>query len=73
MLPDRIVRRTVRSRYLVTTESDETFDGIVLDADARTIVLADAAQVGADGSRTKLTGQVLIPRQTVKYLQTVTV
>lgn len=71
--PDRIVRHAIRSRYLVTTVSEETFDGVLVDADSKTLVLADVLQIAANGSRVSLPGELILPRETVKYLQTVTV
>lgn len=71
--PDRIVRNAIRSRYIVTTVNEETFDGVLLDADAKTIVLADVVQIAASGARASVAGQLILPRDTVKYLQTVTV
>ncbi len=69
MRPDRIVRRHLRNRYLITVRSDETFEGLLVDADARTLVLASAFQVSPAGGREPITGQLFIPRDTVKYLQ----
>lgn len=69
--PDRIVRKSVRSEYLVTTVHGDTFRGLLVDADARTLVLANVDQItGTDGRSVSVAGEVYIPRDSVKYMQT---
>lgn len=69
--PDRLLRTYLRDRFLVTTKAGQTWDGIVLDVDDRTLILADASLLGADQSRTKADGQVFVPRADVAYMQRV--
>lgn len=71
--PDRIVRKAVRSSYLITTTTEESFEGVLVDADEKTLVLSSVVQVAPDGSRVNIQGDLIIPRSTVKYLLTVTV
>lgn len=68
--PDRLIRSAIRSRYVVTLDGDEALEGVLIDADAQHIVLADAGAIGPDGSRQPVDGQLWIPRQRIRYLQT---
>jgi hypothetical protein len=68
--PDRLVRKAVRTRYLVTTITEEAFEGVLVDADDRTLVFANTVQLSTDGRETPIAGELWIPRATVKYLQT---
>lgn len=67
--PDRLIRKAVRSRYLVTLDGDEAIEGVLLDADALHLILGDAGTLGADGSRLPVDGSVWIPRARVRYMQ----
>jgi len=64
----RLIRRALRSRFLVTTNAG-TFDGVLLEADGRHYVLADAAALGEDGKRTPIDGHLWVRAETVTYLQ----
>ena len=67
--PDRLVRRALRTRYVVTTATEDTFDGILIDADDQHLILADADALARNGDRTRVDGQLWIPRPSVKYMQ----
>jgi small nuclear ribonucleoprotein (snRNP)-like protein len=67
--PDRLLRDSIRSRYLVTLESDEAFDGVLIDADDMHVVLADAESVAPNGDRLKVDGQLWLPRLSIRYMQ----
>ena len=68
MSRDRLIRKTLRTRFLVTLRSGETFEGLLLEADERTVVLVDA--FGVDGSsRVKVDGSLYLPRGEVAYMQ----
>ena len=69
MRADRILRKHLRTRFIITTKAGQTWDGLVLDADDRIIILADVESVGSDGTRTSAAGQVFIPRPDVAYMQ----
>lgn len=69
MRPDRLLRRAIRSRYLVTLDSGEAFDGVLIDSDEWHIVLADAESVAANGSRLKIDGHLWLPRPSITYMQ----
>ena len=64
-----IRRRLLRDRVLVTTADGEAFDGVLLEADDRHLVLVDAAQVASSGDRIKVDGQLWLPAHNVVYLQ----
>lgn len=64
----RLIRRVLRERFLITTAAG-TFDGVLLEADSRHYVLADAAALNTDGERTPVDGHLWIPAETVTYLQ----
>ena len=66
---DRLIERHVRTRYLVTLVDGEGFDGIVVDADWRHLVLADVDHIAATGDRVKADGQVWVPRERIAYMQ----
>lgn len=68
MKRSRLIRRVLRHRFLVTTNAG-TFDGVLLDADGRHYVLADAAALGEDGKRVAIDGHLWIRAETVTYLQ----
>ena len=65
----RLIKRMVRERFLVTLESDETFDGLLLEHDEQHLVLGDAEQVAPNGDRMKVDGQLWLPRFNVRYMQ----
>lgn len=67
--PDRIMRGLVRSKFLLTTKADQTWEGVLLEVDDNCLVLAEAALVEHDGSKTPADGQVLLPRRDVAYMQ----
>lgn len=66
---DRLVRSHLRERYLVTLNDGTAFDGLLMDADATTIVLVDAQQVAPNGDRLQVDGQIWLPRSGVAYMQ----
>ena len=64
-----IRRRLTRERVLVTTFADEAFEGVLLEADRRHLVLADASQLTPDGERTRVDGKLWLPTENIAYLQ----
>jgi hypothetical protein len=65
---DSIVRRALRDRFVFTVRSGETFDGLLIEVDAKTYRLADVFAVGEKG-RVKVDGELFLPRSEVVYLQ----
>ena len=65
---DQLIRQAVRERFVVTMHSKETFEGLLLDVDEKTIRLTDAyALNGRD--RMSVDGDLYLPRTEVSYLQ----
>jgi hypothetical protein len=69
---DRLIRRAVRSRFLVTTDTDESFDGVLTRGDDGFFVFEDAVSIARNGDRLHLDSALWIPRVRVKYMQAVT-
>lgn len=66
---DRLVRQHLRTRFLVTAKSGQTWNAVLLDADDRSVILTDVESVGPDGTRTSVVGQVFLPRDDIAYMQ----
>jgi hypothetical protein len=66
---DRLFMMAERGRFLVTTDSDETWDGLLLDWDESSLVLVDVSQVATNGDRLKVDGELWLPRNRIKYMQ----
>ena len=65
---DRLLRGLLRERFVVTLRNGAAFDGLLMDADDKTIRLADAS--GIDGrNRVKVDGEMFLPRTEVVYMQ----
>jgi len=65
---DRLLRDLLRDRFVVTLFSGESFEGLLVDADEKTLRLVDA--YGLDGtSRVKVDGELFIPRDQITYMQ----
>jgi hypothetical protein len=69
---DRLIRSQIRTRYIVTLDNQETFEGVLFDADDKHLVLADATSLAANGDRVAVDGHLWLPRPIVKYMQTLT-
>ncbi|MGZ4530739.1 MAG: hypothetical protein ACXVXP_00135 [Mycobacteriaceae bacterium] len=65
---DQLIRQALRERFVVTMHSKEAFEGLLLDADDKTLRLADAyALTGRD--RVSVDGDLYLPRAEVSYMQ----
>jgi small nuclear ribonucleoprotein (snRNP)-like protein len=69
MRASRIIRQLVRERLVVTLLDGATFDGLLIDADPVTIVLADAQHVAPNGDRLAVDGYLYLDRERVAYVQ----
>ena len=68
MRKDRLLRDLLRDRFVVTLFSGESFDGLLVDADEKTVRMADA--VALDGTkRVRVDGELFIPRDQITYMQ----
>lgn len=65
---DRLVRRALRERFVVTMQSGSTFEGLLLDADENTVTMADAFALNGT-SRVAVDGVLYLPRFDVAYMQ----
>lgn len=65
---DQLIRSALRERFVVTMRSSETFEGLLLDADDKTIRLADAFVLNG-ASRVRADGDLYLPREQVSYMQ----
>jgi small nuclear ribonucleoprotein (snRNP)-like protein len=67
---DRLLRRRIRDRVIVTLKSGAAFTGALHEVDRRTIVLRNAkALTAADGTAVPVDGELLVSRCDVDYLQ----
>lgn len=66
---DRLVRQSLRERYLLTLDTRECFDGLLLDIDEAYLTLGDAFSVAPNGDRINVDGTLWIPRHRVVYMQ----
>lgn len=65
---DRLVRQCLRDRFVVTLRTKETFEGLLIDADDKTVHLSDAHLI--DGSSSlSVDGDLFLPRAEVVYMQ----
>lgn len=65
---DRLIRQVLRERFIVTMRGGESFDGLLLDIDEKTIRLVDGYAL--DGtSRLPVDGDLYLPRPEVAYMQ----
>lgn len=69
--PDRILRSHLRYRLVVTMRDGATWDGVVMDADERTLILRDVEAIQPDKTRVPADGEVLVPRDQIAYCQSV--
>lgn len=65
---DRLLRSMLRERFVVTLRGGEAFEGLLIDADDKTIRLADAWTV-AQSRRHSIDGDLYLARAEVLYLQ----
>lgn len=66
---DRVLADLVRERFVVTLLSGEAFDGLLEDADERTLVMVAVSAVHSDGQLLPIDGRLLLRREHVAYLQ----
>jgi hypothetical protein len=66
---ERLLRRAVRTRLVVTLLDGATFDGLVEDVDRRVLVLVDAGALDDKGGRRPVDGSLYLERARVAYMQ----
>lgn len=69
---DRLLRRALRQRFVVTLTAAgaHMVSGLLADVDARVIRLVDVRLVGADGEL-PASGELFIERERIAYMQAV--
>lgn len=65
---DSLVRQSLRERFIFTLRSSESFDGLLLDADDKTIRVGDAYALQGS-SRIAVDGELYLPRAELAYMQ----
>lgn len=71
MRRDRVVRGLIRLRFLITMDDGTAWDGVLVEADEKTLEIREAEHLTADGRRTKADGFIYLPRDSVAYMQRV--
>ncbi|WP_230670742.1 hypothetical protein [Rathayibacter sp. Leaf248] len=67
--PDRLIRSQLRSSIVVTLLSEETFDGVLVEADDTHVILANAFALAPNGDRVPVEGRLWLPRLGIAYMQ----
>jgi small nuclear ribonucleoprotein (snRNP)-like protein len=65
---DKLIRQSLRERFIVTLRGGESFDGLLIEADDKTLKLVNAFAVEKQ-SRISVDGELYVPRSDVLYLQ----
>lgn len=65
---DRLIRQVLRERFIVTMRGGESFDGLLLDIDEKTIHLTDGFALEGK-NRLPVDGDLYLPRSEVAYMQ----
>lgn len=66
---DRLLRASLRERFLITCVDGAAFLGLLADVDAATVVLVDAAYHPPKGDPVPVDGQLFLPRARIAYMQ----
>lgn len=69
---DRLVKSHIRTRFLVTLKTGESFEGLLYDADPTMFDLADVWAVDQHG-RKQVDGHLFLARADIAYMQVPTV
>ena len=68
MRRDRLIRQALRERFVVTLQGGESFEGLLLEADEKTLHLVEAHALAGKTS-VPVDGALFLPRAQVLYLQ----
>lgn len=66
---DRLLRRAVRERFVITTHTGATFEGLLDQIDGRTVTLVDAGALDERGGRRPIDGRLFLDRAQIAYMQ----
>jgi hypothetical protein len=65
---DKLIRQNLRERFVITLHGGESFDGLLVDADEKTLRMVNAFAIGKN-SRVSVDGELFLPRGDVAYMQ----
>jgi hypothetical protein len=66
---NQLIAERVAVKVIVTQTDGAAFAGIVADVDQGWLLLREAEQIGPQGSRVAVDGELLLPRDRVAYIQ----
>lgn len=66
---DRLLANHLRTKYVVTLKSGETFDGVMTDVDGLTVVLAQARSLSPARDPLMVDGSLILARADIAYMQ----
>jgi hypothetical protein len=66
---DRLLPALVLERFVTTIASGESFDALLASVDDRSVVLREATVLSTDGKRTPVTGDLVLRRESISYMQ----
>ena len=64
---DRLLRQILRERFLLTLRGGEAFEGLLIDADDKTVRLGAVYAVD-EKSRAPVDGEMFVPRAEILYM-----
>jgi hypothetical protein len=65
---DKLIRQNLRERFVITLHGGESFDGLLVEADQKTLRMVNAFAIGKN-SRVSVDGELFLPRGDVAYMQ----
>lgn len=64
-----VLRNRIRRQIIVTLKSEQSYRGVLWEADAHAFVLRSAELLNADHTSVVVDGELLVLREDVRYLQ----
>lgn len=66
---DRLLKERLRDRFVVTLVTGESFDGLLNDADDKTVVMVNAGVLRDGGALAPVDGELVLRRESIAYMQ----
>ena len=67
---DRLLRKLIRERFVVTLKSGQAFDGLLNEHDGSHLVFIDAHALSASGGQpVPVAGELFVDRANIAYVQ----
>lgn len=66
---ERLLGRRLAQRVVVTQADGQSFAGLIAGHDVGWLLLREAEQLGPQGSRVAVDGELLLPRERLAYIQ----